>query len=430
MNDLEKFLRKLGLEQYAEVLAENDVDLEVLPHVSDDDLKELGFSIGHRRKLLAALREMASAEESEPFSAGPEGETANKDDKPAEEHADRRQLTVLFCDLSGSTELSEKLDPEDLRDVMRRYHDVVAEAVTTHEGHVAKFLGDGVLAYFGWPHAKEAQSEMALRAALAATQAVSKIEAAGKALAARAGLATGPVVIGDLMGETAHESGAVVGAVPSLAARLQDLAKPGQVVIDEMTKRVVGGSFELEEGGKARLKGFATPKPFWRVKSAIRASSRFEAQHGDSLTQFVGRAHELGLLKDRCAQAKNGEGQVVLISGEAGIGKSRILREFIASLEEGEQTVLRYQCSPHEVNAAFHSVIAEMEASAGFLSDDSAEARLDKLEHHLEGILGDSAIAATLVAGLLTLPTDRYPSLEMTPQRRRQLTIEPTLPNP
>jgi class 3 adenylate cyclase len=420
MDALERFLRKLGLEQYVKVLAENDVDLEVLPHVSDEDLKELGFSIGHRRKLLAALRDAPPAQEIKLL----EGETARENGKPTQEQADRRQLTVLFCDLSGSTELSQQLDPEELRDVMRRYHDAVAEAVTTHEGHVAKFLGDGVLAYFGWPHAREAQSEMAVRAALAATRAVGRIEAAGKALAARAGLATGPVVVGDLMGRTAHERGAVVGAVPSLASRLQDVAKSGQVVIDEMTKRVVGASFELEEGGKANLKGFATPMPFWRVKGAVRASSRFEALHGSSLTQFVGRGHELGLLEDRWAQAKIGEGQVVLIAGEAGIGKSRILREFMASLEGVEQTTLRYQCSPHDVNAAFHPVIAEVETSAGFLVDDSIEVRLDKLERHLEDVLGDVTIAAPLIAGLLMLPVDRYPSLEMGPQRRRQRTIE------
>ena len=406
MNDLEAWLEKLGLGQHARVLAENDVDLDVVAHLSDDDLKELGLSLGHRRKLLAALHDEA-----------PE----RPDTSPGtEEDAERRQLTVMFCDLVGSTELSQKLDPEDLREVMRRYHDAVARTIAARQGHVAKLLGDGVLAYFGWPHAHEDQAEMAIRAALDAVAAVGGIEGAGESLAARAGIATGRVVIGDMIGAAGRERGAVAGETPNLAARLQGLARPGEVVIDAATRRLTGGSFKLEDGGEHRLKGFAEPVAVWRVTGAARTDSRFEAAHDAGLTGFVGREHEIGLLLDRWGRARSGECQVVLVSGEAGIGKSRILREFIERLAGDAYRILRYQCSPHEINAAFHPVIVEVEATAAFQPDDSVETRQDKLDDHLGTVFGDPGEAAPLIASLLSLPAGRYEPLDMAPQRRKQ----------
>ncbi|MFQ5566831.1 MAG: adenylate/guanylate cyclase domain-containing protein, partial [Paracoccaceae bacterium] len=382
MSDLEAWLERLGLGQHAGVLAENDVSLDVLPHLSDDDLKELGLSLGHRRKLLAALQDDAPGRP----------DTAPGVDVDAE----RRQLTVMFCDLVGSTELSQKLDPEALREVMRSYHDAVAHAVTAHEGHVAKLLGDGVLAYFGWPHAHEDQAEQAIRAALAAVAATAAIEEAGEPLAARAGVATGRVVIGDMMGEQAQERGAVSGETPNLAARLQGLAQPGEVIIDEATRRLAGGSIALADGGAHGLKGFAEPVAVWRVTGTVRTGSRFEAAHGAGLTEFVGRRQEIGLLLDRWSRAGDGEGQVVLLSGEAGIGKSRILREFTAGLGDG-CALLRYQCSPHEINAAFHPVIGEIEIAAGFQPDDPVGTRQDKLDDHLGQVFGDPGEAAPLL---------------------------------
>ena len=418
MNDLRAWLEKLGLGQYAQVLAENDIDLDVLHHLSDEDLKELGLSLGHRRKLLAVLRD-------QPRTKSTDGADIQRSDTvaSAEEDVERRQLTVLFCDLVGSTEMSEKLDPEDLREVMRQYHDTVAGAVTDFDGHVAKLLGDGVLAYFGWPHAHEAQAEMAIRAALDSVVAVGGLEVAGAPLAARAAIATGPVVIGDMIGKMAHEHGAVVGSTPNLAARLQDLARPGEVVIDEATRHLAGGSFLLEDGGEHRLKGFADPIMIWRVKGAARTDSRFDALHGAGLTEFVGRTHEIGLLVDRWHEARDGEGQVVLISGEAGIGKSRMLVEFMTGMSVENCRILRYQCAPHEINAAFHPVISEIEATAAILPDDDPERRLDKLEQHLATIFDDAADAAPLIAALLSLPLERYPPTDMAPQRRKQLTI-------
>jgi class 3 adenylate cyclase len=418
MNDLKAWLEKLELGQYARVLAENDVDLDVLHHLSDDDLRELGLSLGHRRRLLAALHEA-------PRPAGTAGSGLAQPDSAleAEEDAERRQITVLFCDLVGSTALSQRIDPEELREVMRRYHDTVAGAVAAYDGHVAKLLGDGVLAYFGWPHAHEAQAEMAIRAALEAVAAVGGLEAAGAPLAARAAIATGPVVIGDMIGKTAHEHGAVVGATPNLAARLQDLAEPGEVAIDAATRRLAGGSFVLADGGEHRLKGFADPVAVWRVTSAARTDSRFDALHGAGLTDFVGRGQEIGLLVDRWQEARDGEGQVVLISGEAGIGKSRILVEFTSGLAAEDCRILRYQCSPHEVNAAFQPIVSEIEAAAAIVPDDDPERRLDKLEQHLAEVFDETEDATALIAALLSLPLERFPPIDMAPQRRKQVTI-------
>jgi class 3 adenylate cyclase/predicted ATPase len=415
MTKLAVWLEKHGLGQFAQVLAENDIDLDVLPSLTENDLKELGFSIGHRRRFMNALRESAPrTSPAEPASA------ERADDR---ENAERRQLTVMFCDLVGSTELSERLDPEEMRGVLSRYHNDVATAIAQREGHVAKLLGDGVLAYFGWPQAHEAAAESAVRAALAAVSAVSQLEVAGEPLAARVGIATGPVVIGDMIGEAAQELGAVVGATPNLAARLQVLAQPGEVVIHDGTRRLIGAAFDLEDRGQHSLKGFEHPIPVWRVIDLATTVSRFDALHGSSLTDFVGRTHEIGLLEDRWRQARNGEGQIVLLSGEAGIGKSRIIREFAQARALEDCRILLYQCSPHEINAAFHPIVAELSAAAGFLPNDPPEFRLDKLEAHLAGIFDGLDEAAPLFASLLSLPSGRYPSVEMTPQRRKQRTV-------
>ncbi len=433
MTTLVAWLEEHGLGQFAEVLSENDVDLDILPRLSDDDLKEMGLSLGHRRRLLTALRE-----------APPVGATAATRDIPRtfDQEAERRQLTVMFCDLVGSTELSQQLDPEELRDVFRRYHDAVTGAIASHGGHVAKLLGDGVLAYFGWPHAQEDDAERAILAALAAVTAVPKIDAGETTLTARAGIATGPVVVGDMRGQTARERGAVAGATPNLAARLQGAANPGEVVIHDATRRLVGATFDLEFRDAQQLKGFADPIEIWRVAGIAHTKSRFEALHGGGLTDFVGRAHDIGLLLAGWRLALEGEGQVVLLTGEAGIGKSRILLEFANRLGDEDYRSLRYQCSPHEINSAFQPIISEIEDSAGFRPEDSTEDRLDKLERHLSAIFRGGPLAETaaqgvvsvlniraqrttlhLFADLLGLPTNRDPSLELSPQRRKQRTI-------
>jgi class 3 adenylate cyclase/predicted ATPase len=416
MSKLVAWLEEHGLGQYAEVLSKNDIDLDVLPHLSDDDLKELGLSLGHRRKFLAALHETPLVEATAPIRA-----TAHALDDEAE----RRQLTVMFCDLVGSTELSQEHDPEELRNILRCYHDAVTGAIASHGGHVAKLLGDGVLAYFGWPHAQEDDAERAILAALAAVDEVRGIEAGETALAARAGIATGPVVIGDMRGQTAQERGSIAGATPNLAARLQGTAAPGEVVIHSTTRKLVGATFDFQALGSKRLKGFADPVEIWRVVGIAHKVSRFEALHGGGLTAFVGREHDIGLLLDRWRLALEGEGQVVLLSGEAGIGKSRVLREFSNRLDGEDCRWLRYQCSPHEINSAFQPIISEIEDSAGYRLEDSTEDRLDKLERHLAAVPAGAlpTEAAALFATLIGLPTERYPPIEMTPQRLKQRTV-------
>ena len=415
MLEIAAWLKRHGLGQYAEILAANDVDLDVLPHLTDDDLVGLGMSLGHRRKLRAAL----SARTPDTVA------TAAPDTDAPDREAERRQLTVLFCDLVGSTELSLRVDPEELREVLRRFHDAVTGAVAAHDGHVAKLLGDGVLAYFGWPRAHEDDAERAIRAALDGVATVAGISGGGTLLSARAGIATGPVVIGDMRGETAEEKGSVAGATPNLAARLQGAAAPGEVVVHASTRRLVGAAFELKAMEPQRLKGFADPVPLWRVAGVARTGSRFEAQHAGVLTEFVGRTHDIGMMQDRWRLARDGEGQVVLLSGEAGVGKSRVLREFARSISGADGGELRYQCSPHEINAAFQPVIAEIEVTAGLRAEDSPDSRLDRLERHLDAAFPDGLPeeAAPLLAGLIGLPTDRYPNVDMAPQRRKHRII-------
>jgi len=419
MSDMRLWMENLGLDQYVQVLIDNDIDFQILSHLSDADLKELGLSLGHRRKLLLELSDKnAIVETATPFKSEDPATVSG-----AEVEVDRRQLTVLFCDLVGSTELSQKLDPEELRDVFRNYHDTVVRSITDQNGHVAKLLGDGVLAYFGWPSAQENQVEMAVRTGLNATSAVSQIMAAGEPLAARVGIATGQVVVGDMMSETVQERGAVSGETPNLASRLQGQAQPGETVIDYATQRLIKGSFELQDGGLCHLKGFAEPVKIWRVMSTIHLGSRFEAAHDGQLTSLVGREHEIGLVLDRWRSSRDGEGQVVLISGEAGIGKSHILSEFAARLDGSGHLTLKLQCSQHETNTAFQPVLAEIESSAAFQPSDALEVRVDKLHDYLSLVFNENDEAISLITTSLSLPNTRYAPLHMAPQRQKQRTV-------
>ena len=340
--------------------------------------------------------------------------------------AERRQLTVMFVDLVGSTALANRVDPEDMRDVIRAYQNAVAGEVARFEGHVAKFMGDGVLAYFGWPRAHEDDAERAVRSGLAVAAAVAELKSpTGSPLAARVGISTGLVVVGDLVGDGAAQEEAVVGKTPNLAARLQTLARPGAVLISEPTRRLLGELFELEHVPVAVAKGFSGPISTFRVLGEGSAESRFEALHAAGVTPLVGREHELGLLLDRWERAKEGEGQVVLLAGEPGIGKSRLVQALRERLAGEPYMPLSHYCSPFHQTSTLYPVIGQLDRAAGFAREDAPTRKLDKLETLLARATGDVARVAPLIAALLSIPAgDRYPPINMSPQLQKDRTLK------
>ena len=408
MQQIADWLKTIGMSEYAECFAANDIEMDILPELTDHDLERLGVSLGHRRRILRAIRELGG-----PTTAAPQTAAAASHDR-----AERRQLTVLLCDLVGSTALSVKLDPEDLRGIIAGYHRCCTELVERNGGFVARYMGDGVLAYFGYPRAHEHDAERAVRAGLALVEGVQKLEtAAGGPLQVRVGIATGLVVVGDLIG-----TGTAVGETPNLAARLQALAEPGAVVIDSLTWRMTGGLFEYRDLGTVSLKGFAEAVPAWQVLGAGAAEGRFEALR-TSTTPLIGRDEEIELLLRRWDQAKRGEGCVVLLSGEPGIGKSRIAQTIVERLNNEPHTRLRYFCSPHHQDSALYPAITQLERAAGFRRDDSVEQRLDKLEALLSQGTTDLSEVVPLFADWLLIPTgDRYPALELNPEKRKEKT--------
>jgi len=422
--DVASFLQGLGLERYEQAFRDNAIDGEVLPDLTDADLAALGVLLGHRKKFLKAIAALRAQE-----GSGPQ-EPPDKEDRRTgvlvRPEAERRQLSVLFCDLVGSTALAARLDPEDMREVIRAYQDVCAGVITRFEGNVAKFMGDGVLAYFGWPQAHEDDAERAVRAGIALAGAVAGLApAASEPLAARIGIATGTVVVGDLIGEGAAQEQTVVGETPNLAARLQALAKPGSVVISQATRRLVGGLFELADLGPRRLKGFAEPVATWRVEGEGRAEGRFEALHGEHLTPLVGREHELGILLERWTWAKDGDGQVVLLSGEPGIGKSRVIRALRERLGDEPYTPLSQYCSPYHVNSALHPVIDLLERAAQLDRDESAETQLATFEAVLARSSERLDEVVPLLATLIGVPIGaRYPALALSPEVQKRRTLQ------
>jgi predicted ATPase/class 3 adenylate cyclase len=416
-----EWLASLGLPEYAQRFAENGIDVSVLRYLTDQDLEKIGVLLGHRRKMLAAIAELSGAAPVMPQPARPPEGKRRHD-------AERRQLTVMFCDLVGSTALSARLDPEDLRSIVTAYHRCCTELVERHGGFVAKYMGDGVLCYFGYPQAHEHDAERAVRAGLDLVEAVPKLgTTAGSPLQVRAGIATGLVVVGDLIGAGAAQEQAVVGETPNLAARLQALAEPGAVVIAAATRRLTGGLFEYRDLGTTALKGFAENVAAWQVLGASAIESRFEAMRATT-TPLIGRDEEIGLLMRRWEQTKQGDGQVVLISGEPGIGKSRIAETILERLSNEPHIRLRYFCSPHHQDSALYPSIAQLERAAGFRREDTSEQRLAKLEAVLSHGTNDLSDAIPLLADLLSIPTgDRYPPLNLTPQKRKEKTLHAQL---
>jgi class 3 adenylate cyclase len=417
MQQIADWLKKLGMSEYAERFAENRIDLSVLPDLTDQHLEKLGVALGDRLKILRAIRDLSAATvAAQPAPSAP---------PVLQGSAERRQLTVMFCDLVGSTALSARMDPEDLREVISAYQAAAAKVIQTYDGLLAKFMGDGILAYYGYPRAHEDDPERAVRSGLDITRVVSGLKTrAPQPLQSRIGIATGLVVVGDLIGSGEAQERGVVGDTPNLAARLQSLASPNGIVIGPTTRRILGNLFEYQNLGRIEVKGFDAPVQAYQVLRPSSVESRFEALRTIGIP-LIGREEEIELLMRRWNRAKEGDGQVVLICGEPGIGKSRVTQAVQDRLAADPHTRLRYFCSPHHQDSALYPVITQLERAAGFRRDDTNEQRLSKLEAILAQGTNELNEAVPLVAELLSIPTaERYPTLNLTPQKRKEKTFK------
>src|SRR5579883_2634961 len=421
MTAIAEWLATIGLSEYAERFVENAIDLSVLSDLTDQDLKDLGMLLGHRRKMLRAIAELRG-------DTPPPTQTGDR--KLSGEGAARRQLTVMFCDLVGSSALSVRLDPEDLRAVIGAYHACITEVITKSEGVIARYMGDGVLAYFGFPQAHEDDAEQAVRAGLALVDAVAKLKTdINTMLQVRVGIATGTVVVGDLIGEGAAKEQEVIGETPNLAARLQVLAMPGTVLICESTRRLTEGQFENRNVGPVMLTGWAEPLPAWEVLGASGVESRFEALHKNLLTPPIGREEEVDLLMRRWHKAARGEGSAVILTGEPGIGKSHIAQALEVQLRDTEPHItVRLFCSAHHTNSALYPFVCQLERAARFERTDSPDAKFEKLVALLEQSGADPDKVVPPLANLLSVPADsRYHLPEQSPQKRKEATLNALL---
>lgn len=411
---LEKWLTAVGLEKHLAVLRENEVDLDVVADLDGDDLKELGFPLGDRKRFLAAAARL-SASPNERSSPEPEPGTKGE----------RRLLTVMFCDIAGSTQLAANLDPEDMGEVVAMCRSAAASAVERHGGTIAQFLGDGVLAYFGYPQASEHDAESAIRAGLEATVAIAGLNMPkATAVAARVGIATGEVVVGEQIGLPESAERLAIGTTPNLAARLQSVAAPSEVVVAAETQRHVGRMFEYRELGALTLRNIETPVEAFVVLGELTAVTRFEARQTKGLTPLIGREEEADLLLRRWTSAKSGAGRVVLLSGEAGIGKSRLVQWLLDTLEGEHHASMRLFGSPHHTRSSLKPAISQLEAAAGFERGDSSAVELEKLETLLRRDEGVTDTDIALLADLLSVRTDgRFPALDADAHQKREMTL-------
>ena len=407
--DIAAWLRGLELERYEAAFRANEIDASVLPRLTAEDLTDLGVTlVGHRRRLLDAIAALTP-------------EPAVVADAPVRGDAERRQLTVMFCDLVGSTPLSARLDPDDLRGIIGAYHRCVTEVVEGFGGFVARYMGDGILVYFGYPRAHEDDAERATRCGLALVDRVPQLNQAEE-LHARVGIATGLVVVG---GEVVEHD--VAGDTPNLAARLQTLAEPDTVVIAARTRRLTGDLFEYRDLGEIELKGIVEPVSAWQALRPSDVASRFEALRGPALSSLIGRDEELELLLRRWARAKAGDGQVVLVSGEPGIGKSRLAAALEERLHTEPHLRLRYFCSPYHQDSALFPFIDQLGRAAGFAREDLSSSKLEKLVALLARAAPRDEDVAFL-ADLLSLPaSERHPLPNLSPQRKKERTLEALL---
>jgi class 3 adenylate cyclase/predicted ATPase len=417
---IKAWLHGLGLGRYEQAFRDNDIGVDLLPTLTEADLRELGVvSLGHRKQLLAAIMNLSKSDRLPPMPI-----PAAPHPGPTAPQAERRQLTVMFVDLVGSTALSSHLDPEDMRVILHAYQNAVTGEIARVGGHLAKLMGDGVLAYFGWPRAGEDDAERAVQAGLTIVQAVQRLHTpSGEPLAARVGIATGLVIVGDLIGEGASREEAVIGETPNLAARLQEIAPSGTVVIAAGTRQLLGEMFELRDLGPIRLKGFDRAVGGFKVLCPNPIESRFEARQPGRSAPMVGRDQELALVLERWRQSLAGEGQAVLVVGEAGIGKSRLVQALLDEAAAEPHSALRYQCSPHHTGTPLWPVVQQLGFAAGFAPTDGEEARLNKIETLLYRGADDISKAAPLMAALLGIEAGgRYAHEELSPQQRRART--------
>jgi class 3 adenylate cyclase/predicted ATPase/energy-coupling factor transporter ATP-binding protein EcfA2 len=418
MGDLHQWLEGIGLGQYADMLIENDIDRETILLLGDEEFDKLGISLGHRKALIKAAAAFRPPDWPSPDRRGPA--------RLADAKAERRHLTVLFCDIVGSTKLSAKLDPEDLAVVLREFQGRCSAAITHYDGHVARLMGDGVLAYFGFPAAHEDNAERAVNAALEMVAAISASPlCATHDIKVRIGIASGIVIVGDLMGEGPAAEFALVGEAPNRAARLQQRARPNQILVCPATRRLLGSRFVLKDGGEHALKGFERRVRVWQVLRSNAVESRFVARQASPLTRFVGRDRELALLDESYQTAERGNGQLVLISGEPGIGKSRLAMALLQRLRPKAGTVLSFQCSSYHTSSAWHPVIRHLEDAAGIAPDSPPAARLQKLQALIGRYLaGDSSECVAVLAALMNVPLDdRYPRPALTSKQLKLRTF-------
>ena len=355
--DVGAWLRNLGLGKYEPAFIENAIDFDVLPELTDDDLEKLGMPLGDRKRFVRAIKAL---------TGGSSGDPSVSNVGRAEPMApgERRHLTVMICDLVGSTALSARLDPEDMGAVIDAFQAACARITLAYDGFIADFRGDGILAYFGYPRAHEDDAERTVHAALDIAAAVAKLKTpAEEPLSVRIGIATGLVVVGGL-GEGALREHAVIGDTPSLAARLQALAESGTVAVTLSTRRLLGDHFRLRELGLHQVKGIAEPIAAWAVDGVAASRSRFQAVHAAGLIDLIGREDELNFLLERQRLAWKGAGQIVLVSGEPGIGKSRLVTALEMRIADEPHTLLHYQCSPYHTNSALYPFIAQLAGSS------------------------------------------------------------------
>src|SRR5262245_53678944 len=380
--DVAGWLGKLDLTQYAQTFADNHIDYSILPDLTENDLQKLGVSLGHRKKLLRAIEILKNAD------PPPDTKVASSDhnvvSQVLEPHreAEFRQITVMFCDLVGSTQLSEMLHPEDLQKLIDRYRGKCNAAIKRYGGEVARYFGDGVMAYFGWPAAHEDAAVRAVHAALEIVSAVKQIPGP-VTLACRLGLCSGQVLVGETANSSTSWSMDAVGETPNIAARLQTLAESNTVLISESTRRLVWAAFDLQDLGPQEIKGITEPLHVYRVLAAKNVASRFEATHAESLSPLIGRSSELSLVLDRWKKVKEGDGQVVVLSGIPGVGKSRLLHELKSHIQQEPHILLHYQCSPYHSQSAFFPVIEQIEKASQLTAREADADKIAKLRAYL-----------------------------------------------